>query len=197
MEARWSARNIWEAMRDNAQISASKGRPWDQFERRIGREKKVITEEEEARRCTKGVDPSQGSAPTIYSDPGILQNVVAGIQRNPMNDTQSEVGKDQSASPHPTTALPGETVQDGEHVVGKDQSTSPHPTAAFPGKAAEDGKLARPATSNAAIERLKVIHGLMSAELPKQKGFLSTMMLYDDPEWLFRSARDRARISEE
>jgi hypothetical protein len=140
MEAPWSARNIWEAMRDNAQISASKGRPWDRFERRIGREKKVMTEEEEARRGAKGVDPSQASVPTNYSDPGILQNAVAGFQRNPMNDTQSKVGKDQSASPHPTTALRGETVQDGELVVGKDQSTSPHPTAAFPDKAAEGWK---------------------------------------------------------
>jgi hypothetical protein len=37
----------------------------------------------------------------------------------------------------------------------------------------------------------------MNAELQKQKVFLSTMMLYDDPECLFRSARDHARINEE
>jgi hypothetical protein len=197
MEARWSARNIWEAMRDNAQISASKRRPWNRFERRIGREKKVMTEEEEARRGTRGEFTSQGSAPTKYSDQGILQNVVAGVQRSLMNDVQSDAGKDQSASPHPTTALPGETVQDGELVVGKDQSTSPQPTAAFPGKAAEDGNLVRSAASSAVIKRLKVIHGLMSTELQEQKGILSAMMLYDDPEWLFKSARDRARINEE
>jgi hypothetical protein len=57
-------------------------------------------------------------------------------------------------------------------LVGKDQSTSPHPAAAFPGKVAEDGKLVRPATSNAVIERLKVIHELMRAELQRQKGIL-------------------------
>jgi hypothetical protein len=73
MGARWSARNIWEAMKDNAQISASKNRPWNRLERRIGREKEVMTEEEVARRGTQGVDSSQASAPTNYSDPEILE----------------------------------------------------------------------------------------------------------------------------
>lgn len=171
IDADWTAKDVWSAMRDSAKTSAAQTRPWNKLEHRLLKEKKKMADEQAARQARSGAGQSQGSIPSTASMMGTSNGATAELVRAFAGNVRPEDTTHQPTNPTSTAPINAGSIQNKQDV-------------GF-------GVLDR------AEVRSDTLKALFRAELGKQKPVLSEILSYGDPQWQFRSQQDRDRRTAE